>query len=53
MSGLTEVQVLHVSPQKELSERQSERQEIGFGLQLYPPREVGVGKTASSLFFEQ
>ena len=28
MSGLTEVQVLHVSVQKELSERQSDRQEI-------------------------
>ena len=28
MSGLTEVQVLHVSMQKEFSERQSDRQEI-------------------------
>ena len=28
MSGLTEAQVLHVSVQKEFSERQSDRQEI-------------------------
>ena len=29
VSGLTEVQVLHVSAQKEFSERQSDRPEIG------------------------
>ena len=28
VSGLTEVQVLHVSGQKEFSERQSDRQEV-------------------------
>ena len=46
-SGLNEAQVLDVSPQKEFSERQSDRKEIDLFREKYtPPAECGHSQKA-------